>query len=150
MKLAPKQQRFVDEYLVDCNGARAAREAGYAEGSAHVEASRLLRNAKVRAAIQQAMNERSQQCLVDSNFVLRNLVEVVNRCMAAGEEFNPHGANRALSLLCLHFGLGLQVEEQVRGEANGFTLEDAEERADEILDAYELICRPGRSMGGVN
>lgn len=49
--LTPKQQRFVLEYLKDQNGKQAAIRAGYAPGSAEVQACRLLRNAQVRAAV---------------------------------------------------------------------------------------------------
>lgn len=43
--LTPKQDAFVDQYVANGgNGSAAARDAGYAESSAHVEAHRLLRN----------------------------------------------------------------------------------------------------------
>lgn len=50
--LTPRQARFVELYVLYGNGAMAAREAGYAEGSADVEASRQLGKAKVRAAVE--------------------------------------------------------------------------------------------------
>jgi len=46
-----KQLRFAEEYVVDQNGTQAALRAGYSKASAAVSASRLLRNAKVRARI---------------------------------------------------------------------------------------------------
>jgi phage terminase small subunit len=48
-----REARFVEEYLSDPsrNGTRAAIRAGYSAKSAHVQASRLLRRDKVRAAI---------------------------------------------------------------------------------------------------
>jgi phage terminase small subunit len=51
--LSPQEQRFVEAYLADPerNGTKAAVVAGYAERSAHVRASRLLKKAKVAAAI---------------------------------------------------------------------------------------------------
>jgi phage terminase small subunit len=39
-----KQKRFVAEYLVYLDGAKAAIRAGYSEKSAYSMASRLLRN----------------------------------------------------------------------------------------------------------
>src|SRR4051794_28830268 len=54
VKLTARQTRFVQEYLVDLNGTQAAIRAGYSRGSAAVEASRLLRNAKVFDAISRA------------------------------------------------------------------------------------------------
>lgn len=53
-KAAPKftrrQQAFIRYYSKCRNGAEAARQAGYAMGSAHVIASRLLSNANIAAA----------------------------------------------------------------------------------------------------
>lgn len=50
--LNPKLRHFADEFLANGrNGKRAAIAAGYAEKSAEVTASRLLRNAKVDAYI---------------------------------------------------------------------------------------------------
>jgi phage terminase small subunit len=43
--LTEKQDAFCDEYVANGGkGSAAAREAGYAEKSAHVEANRLLKN----------------------------------------------------------------------------------------------------------
>lgn len=52
-----QHEAFALEYTIDFNGTQAAIRAGYAEGSAHVTASRLLRNAKVAARIQERMAE---------------------------------------------------------------------------------------------
>lgn len=46
--LNAKQIIFVQEYLKSGNGTRAAIAAGYSENSAESQASRMLRNAKVR------------------------------------------------------------------------------------------------------
>ena len=51
--LNPKQQRFVDEYLIDLNATRAAIRAGYSDRTAEQQGSRLLGNAKVAAAVQE-------------------------------------------------------------------------------------------------
>lgn len=46
--LNPKQIIFVQEFLKSGNGKRAAIVAGYSENSAESQASRMLRNAKVK------------------------------------------------------------------------------------------------------
>lgn len=56
--LAPQKQRFVTEYLRDLHGKGAAVRAGYAETSAHVAASRLLKQPVVRQAIAEALDAR--------------------------------------------------------------------------------------------
>lgn len=48
---ADRRARFVAEYLKDFNAQQAAIRAGYAKGSAHVTASRLLRDPVIAAQI---------------------------------------------------------------------------------------------------
>lgn len=58
-----KQERFVQEYLIDLNATQAAIRSGYTPDSAEVTGSRLLRNVKVQEALQQAqkrLGERAQ------------------------------------------------------------------------------------------
>ncbi|MFM9862303.1 MAG: terminase small subunit [Micropepsaceae bacterium] len=57
-QLTPQKQRFVTEYLRDLHGKGAAVRAGYAEASAHVAASRLLKRPDVRHAIAEALETR--------------------------------------------------------------------------------------------
>ncbi len=58
-KLTGKQLTFKAEYFSNgFNATKAAIAAGYAPDSAHVEGSRLLRNAKVSAAIAKTFQER--------------------------------------------------------------------------------------------
>lgn len=46
-----KHERFCTEYIKDMNGKQAAIRAGYAERSAEMQASRLLRNDKVKQRV---------------------------------------------------------------------------------------------------
>ena len=50
-KLNPKQERFVAEYLVDLNAAKAAIRAGYSAKTAESAGPRLLRNVQIANAI---------------------------------------------------------------------------------------------------
>jgi len=61
-KLRPKQQRFVEEYVIDWNGTQAAIRAGYSERSARVTASRLLTKANVKVAIERIKEELRSAC----------------------------------------------------------------------------------------
>jgi phage terminase small subunit len=51
MKLTPKQERFVQEYLIDLNATQAAIRAGYSAKTATTIGPRLLENVGVQAAI---------------------------------------------------------------------------------------------------
>jgi phage terminase small subunit len=75
--MTPKQQRFVEEYLVDLNATQAAIRAGYAPGSADVEGCRLLGNAKVSDAIAALKRERSEKTGIDAAWLLKRLADEV-------------------------------------------------------------------------
>lgn len=116
-KLGDKQQRFVEEYIVDLNGAQAAARAGYSPKTAHVQGSRLLTKAKVQAAISVALKEREGRTEVSQDFVIQWLVENLKRAMQqrpvldkSGEPtgqytYNGSVANRSLELLGRHLGM---------------------------------------------
>lgn len=74
--LTPKQQRFVDEYLIDLNATQACIRAGYSEKLAHTNASKLLQNTTIKNAIQQAMSERQQRTQINADYVLNRLVQI--------------------------------------------------------------------------
>lgn len=125
-KLTPKQQRFVQEYLIDLNAAASARRAGYSVRSADAAArtgSRLLRQEAVRTAIRRAMLERQKRTEITADYVLSNLMEIVERSMQRapvlsrrgeqlvdGEDrhvwrFDGRTASRALELMGRHLGM---------------------------------------------
>lgn len=70
--MTPKQEAFVREYLVDLNASAAYQRAGYAAkgNAAEVNASRLLRDAQVAAAVAAAMAERGARTQVTADNVL--------------------------------------------------------------------------------
>lgn len=75
-KLTAKQQRFVDEYLVDLNASAAARRAGYSERTARAIGDENLTKPDIQAAIAAAMNARSERTKVTSDRVLQRMVEI--------------------------------------------------------------------------
>lgn len=71
--LTEQQISFVEEYLVDLNRTAAYKRAGYkGEGNtAYVNASRMLRNAKVSRAVQDAMDARAKRIRISQDSVLQ-------------------------------------------------------------------------------
>lgn len=72
-KLTPKQQCFVDEYLVDLNGTQAAIRANYSAKTAASIAEELLRKPEIQVAIQEALHARQQRTEVTADKVVREL-----------------------------------------------------------------------------
>jgi phage terminase small subunit len=80
--LAPKQQRFVEEYLLDMNATQAAVRAGYSRNSANEQGAQLLGKAHVRQAIDAGKVKRSDKLEVDAEWTLQRLVEEANADLA--------------------------------------------------------------------
>ena len=74
--LTPKQQRFVDEYLIDLNATQAAIRAGYSAKTAYSAGQRLLKDVEVAAAIAKRRAEVSDAAKVDAAWVLRQWAAV--------------------------------------------------------------------------
>lgn len=79
--LTPKQQRFVEEYLIDLNATQAAIRAGYSARTAKSIGQENLTKPVIAAAIAAAKEARSERVQVDQDYVLGNLMEIVERCM---------------------------------------------------------------------
>lgn len=75
-KLTEKQQRFVDEYLIDLNATQAAVRAGYSAKTAESQGSRMLRNVKVQQAIAEEMAERSKRTGINQDRVVLELARI--------------------------------------------------------------------------
>lgn len=87
--LTPKQQRFVEEYLVDLNATQAAIRAGYSVRTAEQQGPRLLGNVGVASAIQAAKAERSRRTQIDADWVLRQLA--AEKAADLADLFDEHG-----------------------------------------------------------
>lgn len=155
-KLTDKQAAFVREYLVDLNATQAAIRAGYSERTASRIGPQLLGKTCVREAIEKAQAKRARRVEVTQDYVLSNLVEVVERSMQRapvldrkGEQvtdeegravwtFDAKGANRALELLGKHLGI---FTDKVRAEVSG---PDGGPMASEIVVRF---VEPGGEAG---
>lgn len=74
--MTKKQERFVEEFLIDLNGTQAAIRTGYSPKTANEQASRLLANVNVKAAIDKAMAERSKRTGVTADRVVEELAKI--------------------------------------------------------------------------
>lgn len=103
--MTPKQQRFVQEYLVDLNATQAAIRAGYSEPSAYAIGVENLRKPQIQALIKEAQQERAVRSGLTQDYVLARLqVEA---------EFSDKGSSpgarvKALELIGKHLGMFIE------------------------------------------
>lgn len=73
MALTGKQNRFVEEYLIDHNATAAAKRAGYSKKTAGSQGQRLLTNVEIKKKIQQANQKRSERTEITQDRVLEEI-----------------------------------------------------------------------------
>ncbi|MBF7694036.1 terminase small subunit [Acinetobacter pollinis] len=74
--LTPKQQRFVDEYLIDLNATQAAIRAGYSEKTAKDIGCENLAKPNIKEAIEKAQNKRIARTEITQDMVLQELAKI--------------------------------------------------------------------------
>jgi phosphoribosylaminoimidazole (AIR) synthetase len=82
--MTPKQRRFVDEYLVDGNGSRAAVAAGYGRAGARVAACRALANDNVQDALQARQAADATRLSLRREDALQGLLDGIELARAQG------------------------------------------------------------------
>ena len=104
MALTAKQERFVQEYLVDLNATQAAARAGYKNAE---KGRQLVANSNVSAAIQKAKAERQKRTEVTQDYVIEKLKEIADKPASDCQESDLKYANKlkALEMLAKHTGV---------------------------------------------
>lgn len=74
--MTKKQQRFVEEYLIDLNATQAAIRAGYKPDNAQQMGSENLSKPVISAAIAKAIAERSKRTGINQDRVLHELARI--------------------------------------------------------------------------
>lgn len=68
--LTPKQEAFVQEYLIDLDATQAAIRAGYSKKTAGQQSYQLLQKTSVRARLVELNKKRSEKTGITSDWVL--------------------------------------------------------------------------------
>lgn len=95
-KLNDRQERFVDEYLVDLNATAAAKRAGYSEKTARSQGQRLLTNVDIQAAIQKRQARLQGKLEITQERVLEELAAIA---FANGTDFATINRNGLVRLV---------------------------------------------------
>lgn len=97
--LTAKQLRFVAEYLIDGNGARAARSAGYSEKTARQIATENLSKPYIQAAIAAKQQETAVKLELHKEHVLLAHMEAINLARAQGQPMGMISGAREIGKL---------------------------------------------------
>lgn len=77
MALTPKQQRFVDEYLIDLNATQAAIRAGYSEKTSYSIGQENLNKPEIILAIEKRQSKLQAKTEITQEWVLQKYMELI-------------------------------------------------------------------------
>lgn len=76
MSFNPRRQRFIEEMAVDDNMTQAAIRAGYSKKTAAQQASRLFRDVKIKAAIEEQRRQRVLQHGMSADDIVKRWTQI--------------------------------------------------------------------------
>ena len=139
--LTVRQRRFVEEYLVDFNGAAAVTRAGYNSKHPNRLAYELLHNPAVKAAIDQITLERASEATLKPEYVLKKLQRTIEK---AEKENNHSAVLRGCEILARTLGMFVERKEISGPNGDAIKLQEVREGADAFTRAIgRLIERSG-------
>ncbi|MCP4948883.1 MAG: terminase small subunit [Aestuariibacter sp.] len=100
MSLTPKQEKFVQEYLVDLNATQAAIRAGYSSKTAAKIGSENLIKPDIQVAIQKQRDKMSKKAEITVEGILKQIQEVID-----DPETIARDKLKALEMLAKHLGM---------------------------------------------
>nr|DAX08569.1 MAG TPA: Terminase small subunit [Caudoviricetes sp.] len=113
-KLTPKQKRFVEEYVIDCNATQAAIRAGYSPKTAYSIGQENLKKPEVMKAIAEKQKKVSERTEYDALAWRKDMLEykktleqkvLLGDDEAAVETFtDPTNLMKCMDMLGKHLG----------------------------------------------
>jgi phage terminase small subunit len=150
--MTPKQEIFIDEYIIDYNATRAYKSAynlsDDKESTARVNGCKLLTNPNIRAILEEKKAERTKNLGITAEFVLGGLKEIAIKCSkeeiildkqgnSTGKfKLDSAGSNKAYELLGKHLKL---FTEKIETENININQEVAKMSDKEILDELKEL-----------
>jgi Terminase small subunit len=106
---APRQQRFVDEYLIDLNATQAAIRAGYSARTAEQQGPATVGKIEIADVVQKAHAVRGERVQITQDDVLRGL----QREATLSGDGSSHAARvSAWGLIGKHLGMFIERRQQ--------------------------------------
>ncbi|MFB8927123.1 terminase small subunit [Xanthomonas arboricola pv. juglandis] len=143
--LTQKQQRFVVEYLKDQNATQAAIRAGYSEGTAKQQGSRLLTNADIAAEVNKGQRRVAKKAEVTVDTLAAELDEARRAAMKKNQSSAAVQATMGKAKL---YGLGVE-HRRLSGtlQVVNVTIEDLKGLTKDELDVLEAALPVLEKLG---
>lgn len=139
--LTGKQQKFVEEYLIDMNGRQAATRAGYSPKGAEKIAWQLLKRPHIKKALKERQKEASDKSRVTPEWVLGKIAKTI----AAAEIEGKHNeVLRGCELLGRHHSLFVDRTEISGHEGEAIELKKVQEDVESFTSTIASLASRNR------
>jgi len=101
MALTAKQQRFVDEYMIDLNATQAALRAGYSEKTSYSIGQENLKKPEIAKEIEKRQQKHAEKAEMTVEWVLQQYRDII----LGTKETEPNTARGALDSVAKHLGM---------------------------------------------
>ena len=144
-EITRKQEKFIDEYLIDRNGMQAAIRAGFSKKTAKQIGCRLLTKAYIKLEIERRIKKVSEAAEVTAESIVRRLNLIADRCI---QEVDPilkangiYKRDRNTGKICFDFdATGASRALELLGKTKGMFIE----KQDVTVGGRMIIVRPKR------
>jgi len=148
--LTPRQQRFVDEYLVDLNATKAAERAGYSAKTARVTGAENLTKPAIAAAIEAGKKTRAQASGITAQRVLDELALIAFSDIGELVDFTESGIHLKLPAAIPAAARRAVASIKIRREVGGEDRPDADVIEFKLWDKVAALSRLAEHLGLVN
>jgi len=140
-KLTEKQKAFVEEYLIDYNGAAAVLRAGFDTAHAKKIAYQLLRTPNVKAYLDFRADEKLKKSTLKPDYVIKKVVKAIEE---ADRDGKPAIVLKGCELLARHLGMFIERQEISGPNGDPIKYQQVKEAAHAFTSAISsLIEREG-------
>jgi len=139
--LTVRQRRFVEEYLVDFDGAAAILRAGYNTKHANRLAWEMLKHPGIKAAIDHITLQRAKDVTLKPDYVMNKLQRTIERAEAEG---NHTAVLRGCEILARALGMFVERREISGPNGDAIKYQKVQEAADAFTSAISSLIERNR------
>lgn len=142
--LTVKQRRFVEEYLIDFNGAAAVLRAGYNTKYPNRLAHEMLFHPGIKAAIDHVTLERASASVLKPDYVIQKITKTIEK---AENDNNHNAVLRGCELLARHLGMFIERQEISGPNGDAIKIKQVQDAADAFTSAIACLIERGTESG---
>ena len=152
-RFTEQQKKFCDEYLIDCNGRRAAMAAGYSKKTADQIGYQLLKKPLVRQYLVKGIKRNTKRNNISADRVLQEIAKVAFASLGAFMSIDKEGNiqfklqnNKMLSTKDDPLGVLAQFEQETYVDGRGEDAQLVKKTKIKLLDKMKALDMLGRYL----